>query len=365
MVEASLVRCALTVEGTAPLRILGETAYPAAAASARVRVARFDQFLRPHGVALRHRPMLTDDEYGILASAASPARKAVLLAASAARAVRPRPPHDVLLVHRLLLLTPLPGIDPPRRLDVYDLDDALFLGSAAEVNRRFQWVKQEARRSVECMRRASLVLAGNSFLAGKAREYGARAEVLPTCVDPERQPLRVHEAAEVVRVGWIGSRTTTKYLEPLVWVFEQINKHGLRARLVLVGAADSLRASWIEHRPWSLGSEASDLASFDIGIMPLPDTDWARGKCGYKILQYFAAGVPAIASPVGVNCDLIGRDRGLVASTPEEWRAALERLINDADERRERGTAARAFVERDYSYQRWAPELAALLRSLA
>jgi hypothetical protein len=126
-----------------------------------------------------------------------------------------------------------------------------------------------------------------------------------------------------------------------------------------------LRASWIEHRPWSLATEAADLASFDIGIMPLPDTDWARGKCGYKILQYFSAGVPAVASPVGVNSELIGSDRGLLAASTTDWHSALERLIDDAAERRERGAAAREFVEREYSYQRWAPELAALLHSVS
>ncbi len=98
--------------------------------------------------------------------------------------------------------------------------------------------------------------------------------------------------------------------------------------------------------------------------MPLPDTEWARGKCGYKLLQYFAAGVPAVASPVGVNPGLIGTERGRLASTTEEWQAELSGMIDDVDERRERGTAAREFVVREYSYQRWAPELAAMLREL-
>src|SRR3954447_8538985 len=129
--------------------------------------------------------------------------------------MRARPDHDVLLVHRLRLLTPLPGVDPPPRLDVYDLDDALFVGSAAAVNRRFQWAKQEARRCVACLRRARLVIAGNAFLAGTAREYAERVEVVPSCVNPAVQPLRTHGTADVVTVGWIGSPTTSIYLEPL------------------------------------------------------------------------------------------------------------------------------------------------------
>src|SRR5687768_13844064 len=142
----------LAVEGTAPLRILGRTAYPLSAPSARVRLAGFAPFLRAHGVALEHAPTLTGAEYGTLGTDASALRKAAILGRSAARGLR-TPEHDVLLVHRLASLTP----DVPRKLDVYDLDDALFLGSAADVNRRFQWVKQEARRCTGYARRARLV----------------------------------------------------------------------------------------------------------------------------------------------------------------------------------------------------------------
>ena len=335
------------------------------AASARVRVAAYVPLLRGHGISLEYRPTLTGREYAVLGSDAPAIRKAAIVLGSAVRVARREPDHDLRLVHRLRLLSPVPGLDPPRRLDAYDLDDALFLGSPAEVNRRFQWAKQEARRCIAYLRRARLVIAGNSFLAGHAQEYAKRVAVVPTCVDPRRQPARIHAPADVVTVGWIGSRTTSPYLEPVLPVLAALNGSRLRARLVVVGAITTMRAPWIEHRPWSLEREPRDLASFDIGIMPLPDTDWARGKCGYKLLQYFSAGVPAVASPVGVAKELVASERGVLAATPEEWRLALNQLIGDADERRERGAAARAFAERDYSYTRWAPELAGLLRSLA
>ncbi len=174
------------------VRLLSETAYPPIAASARVRVGNFAPFLSPHGVSVRYRPTLSDADYRLLSSAVPAYRKAAILAVSAARAALPRPPHDLLLVHRLRLLTPVPGLDPPRALDVYDLDDALFLGFAAAVNRRFQWAKQEASRCVACLRRARLVTAGNGYLADRAREYAHRVEVVPSCVDPTRQPVRDH-----------------------------------------------------------------------------------------------------------------------------------------------------------------------------
>jgi glycosyltransferase involved in cell wall biosynthesis len=353
------------VEGKAPLRILGETAYPLTVASARVRVASFVPFLSSHGIELRYRPTLSDDEYALLSSGAPAARKALVLASATARAARHRRSEDLWFVHRLRLMSPFPGLDPPRALDAYDIDDALFIGSANPVNRRFGWAKQEARRCVECLRRARLVTAGNSFLAGEARRYSRWVEVVPTCVHPARQPLRIHRQDEVVNVGWIGSPTTSAYLDAVVPAFAKLNARRLRAKLVVVGGHRRLQAAWIEHRPWSRDGEPSDLASFDIGIMPLPDTDWARGKCGYKLLQYFSAGVPAVASPVGVSAELVGTDRGLLATTPDEWFAALDELISDVDGRRERGAAARAFVEQRFSYERWAPELAGLFRSLA
>lgn len=348
------------------LRVLGETAYPSAVPSARVRIAGFAPFLRRHDVALAHHPTLTDEEYEQLSSTRSAVHKAALLARASARAgLRRAPAHDLMLVHRLRLLNPLPGVDPPRRLDVYDLDDALFLGSAAAVNRRFQWAKQEARRCVACLRRARLVIAGNEFLAAHAGRHCNRVEVVPTCVDPSAQILHQHGERERVTVGWIGSRTTSQYLEPVLPLFARLNAGVPRVKLVLVGADPSLVAPWIEHRPWSLATETADLASFDIGIMPLPDSAWARGKCGYKVLQYFAAGVPAVASPVGVAPKMLADGRGLLADSPREWEQALEGLLSDAAERRQRGESGRAFVERHYSYQRWAGELAALLHSLA
>lgn len=352
-------------EASPTLRVLAETAYPLSTPSPRVRIAAFAPFLRSHGVALDYSPALTDDEYSVLSSPASTLRKSAILATSAARAIRRRNhAHDLLLIHRLRLLNPLPAFDPPRQLDVYDFDDALFLGSTASANRRFRWAKQEARRCVQYLSRSKLVIAGNSFLADYARQHARRVEVVPSCVDPTRQDLHVHEEGDVVIVGWIGSRTTSAYLPLILPVMERLNRGRLRAKLVLVGADPAIRAPWIEHRPWSLATENKDLASFDIGIMPLPNTDWARGKCGYKVLQYFAAGVPAVASPVGVTHELIGQDRGMLATSPQEWYATLERLIADAEERRQIGSAARQFVERHYSYERWAPELVRLFQSI-
>ncbi len=348
-----------------PLHIQGVTAYPLSAASARVRVGNFRPFLEPAGIDLVHRPALSERDYAILGSRANPARKAAVLAKSAARAALTTREDGLVLVHRLVLLAPFPGIDPPARIDAYDLDDALSVGSPAEGNRRFQWLKRESERAVTSMRRARLVIAGNAFLAAHAHELNANVEVIPSCVDPSQQTVHVHGEQEIVTIGWIGSHTTVAYLQPVLPVIARLNETGVPVRLVVIGGDTGLREPWLEHRPWSLNRQNDDLASFDLGIMPVPDTDWARGKSGYKLLQYFAAGVPAVASPVGVNAELVADERGLLASSARDWERALTTMIQDAEGRRASGAAARQFVEREYSYQRWAPDLAALLRSLA
>lgn len=347
-----------------PVQVRGLTAYPLTAASARVRVGNFRPFLRTQGIELTHRSALNSPEYAVLKSDANAARKAAILLRSALRTARDQQADGLLLVQRLLLLTPFPGVDPPSHVDAYDIDDALFVGSAAQANKSFQWVKRERQRAVATMRRAQVVIAANPYLAEHARTFNKRVEVIPSCVDPERQPLRQHADADIVKIGWIGSHTTVAYLRPVLPVIARLNEHSHRALLVVIGGDTGVRADWIEHRPWSLEDEAADLAGLDVGIMPLPDTDWARGKSGYKLLQYFAAGVPAVASPVGVNAQFVADGRGIAATTEAEWGAALTELLTSSEGRRQRGLAARRFVEDHYSYTRWAPELAGVLYSL-
>jgi len=348
------------------LPVLAETAYPDSAPGARVRLGDFVPFLADCGVGLSVRPNLTNREYAVVISPGSPAGKARVLGAGAARLIRDHRIEDgqVSMIHRLRSLLPLPGIDPPRHLDVYDFDDALFVGSTMEENRRFAWLKREAERWHSYTKKAKLVLAGSRYLADRASEHSSRVEVVPSCVDPSIQPLRIHGDVERVRIGWIGSQSTAVYLNQLLPVFEKLNARGRKFELVTVGAGDQLPAEWAESHPWTRESEKGFLASFDIGVMPLPDDPWTRGKCGYKLLQYFSAGVPAIASPVGANLEILGPERGRFASTEAEWLEALETLILDSAIRREMGANARSFVEENYSYQRWAPRLAEMLRSI-
>jgi glycosyltransferase involved in cell wall biosynthesis len=349
------------------LRVAAQTVYPPLAASARIRVENFVPHLSALGVELDYRPMLTDREYAGFVRGARATDVALPAAASLARLARRQAakPGVPVLVHRLRSLLPAPGLEFRERVDIYDFDDAMYLQAGVGTGGLAHAIKREAQRWHAYVKKARIVIAGNETLAAAALEANRRVEVIPSCVEPSRQPLRKHADRELITVGWIGSPATSGFLLPLLVVFERINRGGQSVRLVCVGAGPLPSASWLEQRPWSLETEATDLTDFDIGIMPLPNDPWNQGKCGYKLLQYFSAGVPVIASPVGLNKKLVAADRGRLAESPEDWERALLELIADAAARAGIGAAGRALVEAEYSYDRWAPELASLLRSVS
>lgn len=220
------------------------------------------------------------------------------------------------------------------------------------------------------MRGAALVMAGNAYLADYARRAGARhVEVVPTVIDLARYPAHLQMSVPTPSVppcvGWIGQRATAPFLVPYQPLFERLSASGL-ARFVAIGIdAQSLGLS-MESIPWTEQTEVTSIASFDIGIMPLVDEPFERGKCGYKLIQYMACGLPVVASPVGVNRQLVEHGvNGFLAETPEQWEQALQTLLADADLRQRMGQAGRLKVEQQYCIQVTGPKLAALLVAAA
>jgi glycosyltransferase involved in cell wall biosynthesis len=347
-----------SVPATPALPILAETAYPESAASARVRIVEMGSHLAHSGVAVDFQPSLSSAEYA--ATRAGGARKLVPLARGMARASR-RPSGGeggLTLVHRLRSL--LPSTRDQSTIDVYDFDDALHIAPGERLSGR---IKAESTRSVAHMRTARLVLAGNPTLADGARAFASRIEIVPSCVDPAAQPMRLHRDADTLTLGWVGSPSTAQYARPLLDSIARMIARGRNLRVVMMGTEPLLDAAWIEYRPWTLAGERSLLSEIDVGLMPLPDNPWTRGKCGYKLLRYFAAGLPTIASPVGINSRLLAHGRGVPASSGSQWARAVD-LLAEVAVRREMGRAARAFVEREYSYAVWAPRLAEVLHAL-
>jgi glycosyltransferase involved in cell wall biosynthesis len=248
---------------------------------------------------------------------------------------------------------------------VIDMDDAMFLRYEGATDRVTRWLLGSKMSQV--FADAALVMAGNQFLADRASREAAWVEVVPTVVDTHRySPGRPPNHGEVFTIGWIGSPSTTAYLEEIAEPLATF-PGASNTRLRLVGAAPiTLPGVRVESRKWMEDREVADIQTFDVGIMPLPDTLWARGKCGYKLIQYMACGIPVIASPVGVNATLVEHGvNGFLARTSAEWATHLATLSRDPTLRQRMGQAGRAKVEQHYSLHTVAPRVTDLLRRAA
>jgi len=260
---------------------------------------------------------------------------------------------DVVIVQRrLLTLWELLLVRRAARKLAFDFDDAVFLRdsyansglASASRLRGFQ----------RMVRAADLVVAGNGFLGDRAAaEIGAaRVRIVPTCVDPGRYVLARHErAGSGVRLVWIGSSSTLQGLQRTAALWNEIGRRcpGVALKLICDGELPLAQLP-VECCPWSEATEAAALAGADIGISWLPDDDWSRGKCGLKVLQYMAAGLPVVANAVGVQAVMVRHgETGFLAETPAEWCAAVARLAGDPALRRRMGHAGRRVVENQYS----------------
>jgi glycosyltransferase involved in cell wall biosynthesis len=248
---------------------------------------------------------------------------------------------------------------------VIDYDDAIFHNYDA--HRRWIVRATLGRKIDTIMRHARMVIVGNDYLAERARRAGAQSiEYLPTAVDLRGIDPSIQPNNDVFTIGWIGTPANTRYLNPIAPALQAVCRNGT-ARLVTVGAEQwNLGDVRGENRKWSLETEAAEIQSFDVGIMPLPDTPFERGKCGYKLLQYFACGRPAVASPVGVNSKIIDHGvNGFLASSINEWVEAFTTLKNDVELRRRMGKMGRQKIEGPYSLEHTATQLASLLKKAA
>jgi glycosyltransferase involved in cell wall biosynthesis len=248
---------------------------------------------------------------------------------------------------------------------VVDYDDAVFHRYELHSNpliRTFLGQKID-----KVMQRASLVIAGNEYLAARARAAGAKCvEILPSVVDVSQYAVKRPGPDNVFKIGWIGSPVTAQYLGTVREAIAELSKES-NVRVVLVGAGNSSPFPNIptELISWNEDIERTVNQEFDVGIMPLVDGPFERGKCGYKLIQYMAGGIPVIASPVGVNQQIVEHQKtGYLANSFEEWRMALRALRDNPQQRHLMGQAGRKKAEAEYNLQVTAPRLLELLRSV-
>ncbi len=245
---------------------------------------------------------------------------------------------------------------------VFDFDDAVMFH---EVEHGQVLTGKNFRKFLRTVRNAKSVVAGNGFLARFARDAGCDVTVLPTPVDPDRYRTGSppEAGAEPPVVGWLGVSQNLKYLEPLKPVFRDLE--GRFPELTVKVVSDRFPVDLgvrTDRKAWALSEEPRDIASFSVGIMPLPDTLWGWGKCGYKLLQYLASGVPVVASPIGLNLDIVQEGRnGYFARTPGEWVEKLAFLLSRPALAAEMGKRGQQDVERRYSLGAYAAAYLELL----
>lgn len=237
----------------------------------------------------------------------------------------------------------------------YDFDDALFAGC-----RGFRRLYGRKERTELAVAAADVVIAGNEYLAGWASSRNNDVRVIPTCVEPAhyRQKTKWDIAARPVLV-WLGSRSTEPYLWAISRQLRTIHERtGAVLKVISAGVQTPVDCqSFVERVPWNESTVGDHLAASDIALGPLPDNEYARGKCAYKLLQYAAAGLPIVASPVGANAVAIGRFGGWAVQKDDEWVDALVEAIQiKAEVRQERANQGSVGVRRHYSFASWADE---------
>lgn len=271
--------------------------------------------------------------------------------------------YDRLLLHRVPISAwARPLLARHRERLVFDFDDALYdteaagLGAVAALRRRV------LRRSLErAVGIAAVVTTSNDRNAEWARSMGACTCIVPTSVDTTRVGPRSRSRQERLVIGWMGTPSTSRYLTLVEDVLEEVAQSPVIVRLV--GALrNPFRRLQAEVRPWTLEAESEELASFDVGIMPMPDTAWTRGKAAFKALQYGAASVPTVASWTPTNEEILGDGEGaILCRSAREWKVALDRLVADEELRRQLGERGRRRVTERYSVEVNGPRLARAL----
>jgi glycosyltransferase involved in cell wall biosynthesis len=356
------------------MKVLFLTKYPEQGASSRYRVYQYLPYLEEQGVRCTVRPFMGSRLYNLAFQPSRFGTKSLLYVTAFVKrlgAILEARRYDVVYFQRECL--PFGPLVVERAINlfgiptVFDYDDALFIFKKSTHNPMVDRFRR-SERFIKIFRLVNLTLAGNDFLRDSAASFCDRAETLHTAENTKRVTLRPpHVAGNPVTIGWLGSASTEKYLHLVTEPLQAVSREVQGVKLKVVGGgsyrAEGLR---VEHVPWSYDQEVPQLHSFDVGIMPLPDEEWSKGKCGGKARTYMAAGVPPVCTAVGYNLDLIEhRHTGFLVKSAQDWYEALSALIQDPELRNRVATAARQHVERTFSVDVIAAQMLDHLREVA
>jgi glycosyltransferase involved in cell wall biosynthesis len=233
---------------------------------------------------------------------------------------------------------------------IYDFDDAIWLPNYSASNAKIHWIKCYWKVPY-CIKWADKVTAGNAYLADYAKKYNSNVVILPTTIDTENHHNRsIDFQNEKINIGWTGTHSTMNYLEDLVPVLKRLEQEFTFTFTIISNKQPDFHLDSLVYKDWKKETEIDDLAAFSIGVMPLREDKWSKGKCGFKALQYMSLGIPCVISPIGVNTDIISDgENGFLAATPDETYNALKKLMQDRQLRQTIGLKGQETIVKRYS----------------
>lgn len=340
------------------MKILFWSPYPSEGASNRYRIEQYLLYLKQEGIDYKLHSFWGSAAFKILYKKGCYIRKSYFFLLGTIRLlidIMQISRYTTVFIHREIY--PVGGAFFERILHllkktiIFDFDDAIFL-SASSLSNNFIERFKKPQKMITIIKLSQAVIAGNSYLADFARQYNLRVSIIPTPIDTEKYFPNVNMChAENIVIGWMGSITTLDFLKSMKRVFIKIHQNFEQVKFKIIGGDFAINGlPSIICKPWSMEEERGDLRTIDIGIMPMPDNEWTRGKCGFKAILYMSMGIPCVCSPVGMNKEIIkDGENGFLVNSEDEWFEKLSFLIKNTEVRRKIGLAGRKTVEEKYS----------------
>lgn len=355
-------------------RVLFFTQTPECGAAARYRVYQYLNYLKQEGLDCVVSPAVTQGVLEKYNKSKDIFSKSFFYAHQALRRlaeIKKTKDFDIVFLQRDIIIHCYPFLEKliarVHKNIIFDFDDAIYLYPAQKKRGfffRFLWDRRKIERIIKLSRH---VIVGNNFLKKYTETFTSQVTLIPTSMDLDlyRAKPRRNEKDTGITLGWIGSQGTFGYLEKIFPALAKLSQE-FDLRLLVIGArGPQVEGLEIIYKDWSLDTEIEDIYNFDIGLMPLTDDEWSRGKSATKLLQYMVAGIPAVASPVGVNQEIIKDGvNGFLADSPEEWRQKISSLVKDVALSERISCAARKTVAENYSVQVNAPKLAKVIKEV-